>query len=279
MPGTVFILAASADIGQALAGSYADDGWTVVGTYRGRAGVRAIEHRAGVHLLPCDVGSRDSVRQMLGQYAALGLPWDVFVSAVGVLDPIGPWASLDFDAWEQSVIVNSLAQLRVLHGLYPHRHAGRPVHAAFFAGGGTNSPFTNYSAYCISKIMLIKMCELIDDEVPDVNAFIVGPGFVPTKIHEQTFANPEGAGENVEKTRAFYRSPDTAVTARELYDCINWCVAQGRDVVGGRNVAAAHDPWKDAGDRLAAELRRDRNKYKLRRAGNTAAAGQGATTR
>ena len=269
MPGTVFILAASADIGQALAGFYADEGWTVVGTFRDRSGVKVLEDRAGVHLLPCDVSSPESIQAMIKAYAALGLRWDRFISAVGVLDPIGPWASHNFDVWEQSVTVNSLAQLRVLHGLYPYRHKGNVVHAAFFAGGGTNSPFTNYSAYCLSKIMLIKMCELIDDEVPDVNAFVVGPGFLPTKIHKQTLINPERAGRNYQKTKDFYQAAEQAATYKDLHDCISWCVAQGRDVVGGRNVAAVHDPWRDAGDQLAVELKRDRDRYKLRRAGNT----------
>ena len=251
----------------------------MVGTYRSLDGTRTLAERKNVRLLHCDVGSRESIRGMLGAYAALGIEWDLFISAVGVMAPIGPWASLDFDEWEQSVVVNSLAQLRVLHGLYPHRRKGAEVHAAFFAGGGTNNPFRNYSAYCVSKIALIKMCELIDDETPDLNAFIIGPGFLPTKIHEQTFANPEGAGENVGKTRAFYEDPGAAVTYRDLYDCINWCVTGGRPVAGGRNLAAAHDPWKDDGDRLAEELRRDRNRYKLRRAGNTGASSQGAMTR
>lgn len=240
----------------------------MIGTYRTPAGLGPLASRTDIHLLPCDVGSRDSIRGMLGAYARLAQPWDLFISAVGVLDPIGSWTSLDFDAWEQSVIVNSLAQLRVLHGLYPYRRPGAEVHAAFFAGGGTNNPFRNYSAYCLSKIALIKMCELIDDETPDVNAFIIGPGFLPTKIHEQTFANPGGAGENVAKTRAFYDAPESAATCEDLYDCINWCVAGGRGVMGGRNLAAVHDPWRRDGDRLAEELRRDRDKYKLRRAGN-----------
>lgn len=222
-----------------------------------------------MHLLPCDVGSRDSIREMLDAYRRLGQPWDVFISAVGVLEPIGPWTSLEFDAWEESVIINSLAQLRVLHGLYPHRRPGREVHAAFFAGGGTNNPFRNYSAYCLSKIALIKMCELIDDEVPDLNAFIIGPGFLPTKIHAQTFANPEGAGKNVDKTKHFFEAPGRVATYADLYDCINWCVAGGRDVMGGRNLSAVHDPWNDPGNALAEALRHDGNRFKLRRAGNT----------
>ena len=50
------------------------------------------------------------------------------------------------------------------------------------AGGGTNNPFTNYSAYCVSKIALIKMCELIDDEYKNLNVFIIGPGLLKPKL-------------------------------------------------------------------------------------------------
>jgi len=142
------------------------------------------------------------------------------------------------------------------------------IDAAFFAGGGTNNPFTNYSAYCVSKILLMKMCELLDDELPDLNAFIVGPGFLPTKIHAPTFANPDAAGENYAKTVDFHSEQARAATCRDIYDCVNWCVAQGRDVVGGRNIAAVHDPWRSDGEWLAAQLRRDGNRFKLRRAGN-----------
>jgi NAD(P)-dependent dehydrogenase (short-subunit alcohol dehydrogenase family) len=269
MAATVFILSVSADIGRALATMYADEGKTVVGTFRDPATLGDLQSRGGIHLLPCDVGDPASVARMLGAYGELGLPWDLFVSAVGVMDPIGPWTSLDFNTWERSVTANSLGQLRVLHGLYPHRYTGGMAHAVFFAGGGTNDPFTNYSAYCLGKIALIKMCELLDDEVPDLNAFIIGPGFMPTKIHEQTFASRASAGDGYDKTRAFYDTSDGAASYRDVHDCIAWCVAQGRDVSGGRNISIVHDPWREGGARLAEELRRDVNKYKLRRAGNS----------
>ncbi|MEW5984298.1 MAG: SDR family oxidoreductase [Acidobacteriota bacterium] len=270
----VFILSASADIGCALAGHFADDGWHVVGTYRSRAGVAALEGRPNVTVIACDVESPASVAGAVAAYTSLQRPWDLFVSAVGRLDPIGPWTSLSFEAWEKSVITNSTAQLRVLHALYPLRRPGCEVHAAFFAGGGTNNPLTNYSAYCVSKILLIKMCELLHDEVADLNAFIIGPGFVPTKIHRQTLAVPDVAGEGHAKTIEFFRHADRALTSRDLYACIGWCMEQGRAVVGGRNIAAAHDPWQDGGVALAASLRDDRDRFRLRRAGNAIAGGR-----
>lgn len=262
---TVFILSASSDIGRDLALLYARAGDDVVGTYRRRETAAALMDRPGVELMHCDVSRPESVRAMAAEYAALDRPWDVLISCVGTMDPIGPFLDTDFDAWEQSVIVNSTAQLRALHALYPYRRPGAVVHAAFFAGGGTNNPFTNYSAYCVSKIMLIKMCELLDDEAPDLNAFIIGPGFLPTKIHQQTFDNPAGAGQNYEKTRDFYRSTGPGTTSQDVYQCINWCIESGRTVIGGRNLSTVHDPWRDDGVELAARLRADPNQFKLRR--------------
>ena len=66
----------------------------------------------------------------------------------------------------------------------------------FMAGGGTNSAFKFYSAYCISKIALIKMCELIDAEDPKIKIQILGPGFVKTKTHLETIKAGNRAGNN-----------------------------------------------------------------------------------
>jgi NAD(P)-dependent dehydrogenase (short-subunit alcohol dehydrogenase family) len=66
-----------------------------------------------------------------------------------------------------------------------HSQSGTPS-VVFFSGAGTNGPAPSYSAYCASKILLIKMCELLDSETPDASFFIIGPGMVRTKIHEQT---------------------------------------------------------------------------------------------
>ena len=141
-------------------------------------------------------------------------------------------------------------------------------HVVFFAGGGTNNPFTNYSAYCVSKILLIKMCELLDDENTDLNVFIVGPGWVRTKIHDQTLDNPKGAGNSYERTLEFLESEGSGTSYEDIYDCINWCIAKGRDVAGGRNFSVVYDTWRQGGEQLAEQLRGDSDKFKLRRFGN-----------
>ncbi len=266
--GNVFILGITSDIGMALAEHYKKDGFRVLGTCRNVESGKKFESRTGIPVIPCDVGSEKSVQGLLDAYLKYSFLWDIFISAVGTMEPAGDFFSVDFEEWEQSVRVNSMAQLRVLHALYPYRGKGKVSHVAFFAGGGTNNPFSKFSAYCVSKIMLIKMCELLVDENKDLNVFILGPGWVRTKIHQEVLNNPEGAGLSYHKVRDFLSSDEQGTSYEDIYGCVNWCVEEGRDIVGGRNFSVVHDTWRGGGRSLARELSQDPDKFKLRRYGN-----------
>lgn len=247
--GCVFILSVSSDIGHALALKYLNDGYEVIGTYRNKELIADLAQESRMQLFYCNIALRESIQFMITAYRAISKPWNIFISCVGTLEPIGPFFSSDFNVWEEAVTVNSLAQLRILYELWPHRKQEQLCHAAFFAGGGTNNSFPDYSAYAASKVFLIKMCELLDDENQDMNVFIVGPGFMPTKIH---------------KVLDFLRSGRPQASYGDVYNCINWCIAKGKNIAGGRNFSVVHDPWRED-TQLIEQLQRDRNKFKLKR--------------
>jgi NAD(P)-dependent dehydrogenase (short-subunit alcohol dehydrogenase family) len=258
----VFILGGNADIGRALAERYLAVGCHVTVTYR-RGAVADLAGHPRLQQIACDVSDNASVAAAVAAFAEQGRPWDDFLSCVGTMEPIGKFFATPPDEWRRSIDINLTGQLRALHALYPRRRSGRVSGAMFLAGGGTNNPFTNYSAYAASKITLIKMAELLDDEAPDLNVFVLGPGFVRTKIHDETLRSGESAGGNLAKTHEFLATPGTSHD--DIFRCAEWCFAQGRDVVGGRNLSVVHDPWRDGGGALAAALRNDRDLYKLRR--------------
>ncbi len=260
---TAFVLGASADIGAAISARLIQDGWHVVGTGRSAERLAALEKDAGFTFMPCDLADRESVNRMCRAYEEYHAPWSLFVSAAGTMEPIGSFFALDFDAWEQSVIVNSTAQLRVLHGLWPYRRKDVTVDVMLMAGGGTNNPFTNYSAYCVSKIALIKMAELLDDEEEGLNIFVNGPGYVKTRIHEETLKAGSAAGAGLAKTVALLEGDGTPMD--DIYGHLQWCMLHGRSVSGGRNFSTQHDPWRQ-GEILADRIRGDVNAFRLRRA-------------
>lgn len=266
---TVFILGLSSDIGREMALRFADKGWRVVGTYRRQQSIGSLAEAEEVTTIPCDADDPDGVTAAVAEYESLGTPWDLFLSSIGTMEPIGPFFDLDFDVWEKSVTVNSTAQLRALHGLYPLRKKGGVAHAMFFAGMGSNDVTANYSAYIAAKIMLVKMCEQLDEEADDLNVSIIGPGFLPTKMIQETIRAGDMAGANYQKTLDFLETSGTSFD--DVFAHINWCMEQGREVAGGRNFSTVHDPWRKDDGTLAERLRGDPDMFRLRRyAGDSA---------
>jgi NAD(P)-dependent dehydrogenase (short-subunit alcohol dehydrogenase family) len=260
---TAFVLGASADIGVALSLRLLRDGWRVVGTGRPGMPPDDLKKESQFSYLVCDLTKPGAVAKMVKSFAKLEMKWDLFISAVGTLEPIGSFFELDFDTWDQSVRVNSTEQLRVLHALWPYRSKDDLVDVMLMAGGGTNNPFTNYSAYCVAKIALIKMTELLDDEEKNLNIFIIGPGFVRTRIHEETLRAGSAAGSGYAKTVERLKMGGTPMD--DIYAHLQWCMKQGRSISGGRNFSTQYDPWKNDGTELANQLRDNTDGFRLRR--------------
>ncbi len=267
-PKVVVLISITSDIGTALAARYAADGFTIVGTYRSTNQLDQLRDITDCHLFYCDIADKDSICQFVEDYAALGWTWDTFISCPCNLLPIKPFFDCDFDWWTDSVHINAIEQLRVLHKLHPYRSRKQTANVVFFAGGGTNNAVINFSAYTISKIMLIKMCEFLDAENEDLNIFIVGPGWTKTKSHSLVLNTLEPTDPKYQETLDFMENKQ-GTSMDDIYGCIKWLSRQGKEVAGGRNFSVVHDKWKgDLSARLSAELKSDINMYKLKRYGN-----------
>ena len=260
----VIILGVSADIGLNICKSYIKDGFQVLGTYRKFTdNMKEIENLQGLTLFKCDVTQEKDICKLVELVHDKGILWTSFFSSVGTSEPIGNFFEIPFEIWEHSIQINCLGQLHALHALFKYRASEITPNIIFLAGGGTNNPFKCYSAYCVSKIMLIKMCELLDDENPDLNIFIIGPGFVKTKTHLETIKAGHSAGDNYERVKIFLESDDNGTPVEKIYECIRYFESKGKKVASGRNFSVVHDVWGN--EELAVELEKDINMYKLRR--------------
>ena len=262
---TIFILGISSDIGIALAKRYAKDGYTIVGTYRSKKLLGELKDIKNCHLFFCDLSDRKSISQFIEKYRKLELRWDLFISCPCNPLPLKNFFECDFDEWSDSVHINSIEQLRLLHDIYPYGKKGKILDVVFFAGGGVNNAVLRFSAYTISKIMLIKMCEFLDAENKNINIFIVGPGWTKTKTHDVVLEHVDRDDERHQKTIDFLKSGE-GTTMDDIYGCIKWLSKQGRKVASGRNFSVVNDKW--AGPlrkKMADVLKKDPNMYKLRR--------------
>lgn len=226
-------------IGQHIANRLTQDGWFVAGTARPGTDVAADVH----DLTRCDLGSYASVSHASWELRQLTRRWSLFVIVAGTMSPIGPFFEVSADDWEHGIQVNTLSPLRLLRELWQMRDSTVTPMVCFLAGGGTNSDFPSYSAYCISKIMLIKAVELLQSEEPSTKFVILGPGYVRTPIHDETLAAGRSAGLNLDKTLKLLDGPGTDLEA--IYQHLMKCYRGPTETIGGRNFSTAHDAWQD----------------------------------
>ncbi len=184
-------------------------------------------------------------------------PWDLLLIPIGTVKPVGPWWSqTDFD-WNNAVYTNCLLPVEICRKHWRQRNHNAAV--CFFAGANPNKPMENYSAYSVGKMALLKACEHLDLESPDCKFFALAPGTVLTKIHQPTL---DAGVRNPVLERAMAKGQDIDKKVALIYECLKWCIAQPKHVIGGRNVCVS-DMWEHswyakwlAGDPEMCKLRR-----------------------
>ena len=261
------IISISSDIGFYLAKDWLSNGIRVSGTYRIRTNHCDELEQLGAKLIKCDLSNVKSIDDSICKLNKLQ-KWDNLVIATGSQEPIGRFIDCNIDSWSNSINVNFISQIRFVHGLLPNRNLkdSSSPSVLLFAGGGTNSATTDYSAYTISKIASIKMVELLDAEITDTSFSILGPGWVKTKIHDSTLQSPESAGSNYFKTvEMLEKNGEKCYPMEKVIECCNWILSSPRELVGGRNFSSVFDPWES--DEIE-KIRKDQNNFKLRRFGN-----------
>jgi len=258
------IVSISSDIAYELAINWLKNGDKLIGTYRNwNKNLDELTKYPNLILIRLDFDRKKDFNKLVKLVNRLG-KWSVLVIASGRQEPIGNFEDTVFTDWLDGVKVNFLDQLKIVHLLLPMKskktESGPTV--LFFAGGGTNNSVKNYSAYTISKIGLIKMCELLSTEISNVKFSIVGPGWVKTKIHQPTILDlGDKSEENYEKTVQMLAG-DNCVPIYEVVKSCNWIIEQNFDVVSGRNFSTKFDKFNEE---LVKELISDPNMYKLRR--------------
>lgn len=262
------IVSVSSDIGSAVARHWISQGHTVVGTYRTPSTEVDSLIANGCTLIHCDLSSAASIDAAISECQKPCRDWTCAAFLAGSMEPLARFESCAFSSWEHSIEVNLLRPLRFLHAILPLRSKESKLGPLiiFTAGAGTNSAPTHVSAYTISKIALIKTCELLQAECSDLRCVIAGPGWVKSKIHNQALQAGVAAGPIYEQTKERFRRDDFAPVSRFL-DFLDWAESQSSEIVGGRNFSVVNDAW--GSPLLEAELARDPEMYKLRRSRNT----------
>jgi 3-oxoacyl-[acyl-carrier protein] reductase len=239
-------------IGLACARELSREGARVVLAARGRerleeaaSALRAVLKGAEIRIVSGDVTDEQDVNDIFDAAETLGGVNGV-VHAAGVLGAIGPVVTVEPAEWFRVVRVNLFGAFLVARTACQRMiQRGTGGSIVLFSGGGATSGFANYTGYACSKVAVVRLVESLATEVAPhgIRVNCVAPGFVATRMHDETLRAGERAGKDyLQRTRAELEAG--GVPASLAARAVAFLLSARADGITGKLLAAPWDRWE-----------------------------------
>lgn len=191
------------------------------------------------------------------------------VNCAGICGPIGKTTSVSMNEFTKAIRINFLGTVYMCHAftrIFSHTKRKKIVN---FSGGGAATPRPNYSAYAASKAAIVRFTENLALELASENVDVncIAPGFVITRLHQQTLQAGEQATskEFLETTRKQIESG--GVSPEKAAELTVFLLSEESNGITGKLISAPWDPWKEQD--FQTQLKTDKDLATLRRIDNT----------
>lgn len=247
----IFITGGSMGLGLAVAEKCAQAGARVILASRTekdlKKAVKTLEekHPAGHASIRLDVGSESRVKKAAAWVKEKFGSIDGLVNCAGVYGPIGRLDQIDMDDFTDTIRINFLGTVYMCHHFLPLLK-GPGARIVNFSGGGAATPFPNYSAYATSKIAVVRLTENLSQELEPLGIAVnaVAPGFVITRLHQETLKAGKKAGASfLESTKK--QIEKGGVPPEKAANLTVFLLSRESDGINGKFISAPWDGWED----------------------------------
>ena len=226
----IMITGASAGIGMACAEIFAENGKDLLLTARRADRLEKLaarlekDHGVTAHVAVLDVSKRESVDRFVAEHGSLLEKVTVLVNSAGLAKGAEPLQEGNPAEWDVVIDTNVKGLLYVTRALLPYflkRNQGHIVNLGSVAG---RIVYPKGNVYCASKyaVRAINEALRIDLNGTPIRVTEISPGMVETEFSVVRFGDER-------KAKAVYAGM-TPLTARDIAECVAWCVARPRHV-------------------------------------------------
>jgi len=189
--GVALITGASRGLGRVLAHALAQDGWDLILTARDENALGTVTQElagAGVRIAAVAgnitrASHREEVAEAARQFGGL----DVVINNAGTLGATPLPALLDYPAaaFEETLMVNTIAPLLLLQVLRPHLHPDARI--LNITSDAAIESYSGWGIYAASKAALEAWSAVLAVEEPDLRVYWADPGDMRTAMHQAAF--------------------------------------------------------------------------------------------
>ena len=269
---TAVITGAGRGIGRAIALAYAREGARLALAARSETelqdAVAAVSDLGAEAIaVPTDVTSQADTERLAQRVVDRFGRIDVLVNNAGISGPVGPLQGNDVGEWVSTITVNLTGTFLVCRAVIPamlERSGGKIIN---LSGAGATNAWSNMSAYCSSKAAVVRLTEVLAQELADsgitVNA--LGPGSVHTSMWDRMTVQAAEAGADFIHELGLRVTSGGGASIDACAELAVWLASGESGALNGRLISAATDDFRGLPPRIEEIMAGDA--YTLRRVG------------
>lgn len=186
---SIILTGASRGIGAAAAEALAVEGAALLLLARSSQGVTDLANRlrkagARAEAMTCDVSEFTQVQAAVGRAHEVFGRIDALINNAGVIEPIGPMASVDPRAWAHAADINFKGVFFGMRAVLPQMRAQGSGVIINLGSGAAHNPLEGWSHYCAAKAAtaMLTRCAHLENRGRGVRVFSLSPGTVATDM-------------------------------------------------------------------------------------------------
>lgn len=167
------------------------------------------------------------------------------VNCAGIYGPIGKSTEINTNEFLNTLTINLMGTIYMCSA-FSNLLSGDKKKIINFSGGGAASPFPNYSAYATSKVAIVRFTENLAIELQDDNFEVncIAPGFVATRLHQQTLEAGSNAAGNSFFENTKKQLETGGVPPEKAADLTAFLLSDDSNGISGKFISAPWDPWE-----------------------------------
>ena len=264
------ITGAGRGIGQAIAQAYAREGARLALAARSQpeleqTAAEIAKTGAEAIAVPTDVTDPAQAERLASAALTHFGRIDLLVNNAGISGPVGPLQDNDIVQWAETISVNLTGTFLVCRAVIPamlKQGGGKIIN---LSGAGAANAWSNLSAYCASKAAVVRLTEVLAQELAPNNIAVnaLGPGSVHTAMWDQMTQDAARAGADFIHQLGLQVTSGGGAPIAECAELAVWLASQESANLTGRLISATTDDFRNLPPRIpeimatdAATLRR-----------------------
>ncbi len=177
---------------------------------------------------------------------------DVLVNNAGIQGPIGPLIDNDITEWFESVRINLFGNFLLTRMAIRSMKEQRSGKIINISGGGATSSRPYFSSYAVSKAAIVRLTEVISDEVKEYNIQVnaIAPGSVNTRMLHEIIKAGDAAGKEA-AVSARKQLKTGGVPPEKAAALAVFLASSDSDGITGRLLSAVWDKWPETPKHLS----------------------------